>query len=192
MPLVIAALPKSEPFILLGESFAGPLAIMAAAIHPANLRGIILCATFAARPIPWIAWAVPVLANSLVFRLFPPAQQVKAILGGYSNPQLRELFAQIHAQVRPGVVAFRVRQVFRIDVRERLRACDVPMLCIAAAKDRVVPARNVRVIRRIKPEMTVVTIAGPHGIPQTRPTEAAAAIVNFAASLEEKAIPVST
>jgi pimeloyl-ACP methyl ester carboxylesterase len=192
LPMVMAALPANEPFILLGESFSGPLAVMAAAQRPANLLGLILCATFVTRPMPWIGWAVPLLARSLVFQLFPPAQKVKAILGGYSGPALQRRFSKVHSMVCPAMIAFRVRQVFQIDVREELRQCDLPMLHIAAANDRVVPARNLRLIRQIAPAIQLATIEGPHGILQTRPAEAVAAIVNFVAALDANNHPVST
>src|SRR6185369_2945536 len=48
--LVAAALPKDGPFIILGESFSGPLAIMAAHAQPPGLKGIVLCASFARSP----------------------------------------------------------------------------------------------------------------------------------------------
>lgn len=178
-PLVLAALPESEPLILFGESFSGPLAVMAAARRPPNLLGLILCATFVTRPIPWLAWAVPLLAHGFVFRLFPTLKQMKALFGGYSTPQLRELFRQL--DMDPGEIAFRVRQVFQVDVREELTACRLPMLYIAAAKDRTVPARNFRLMHRLQPALKLVTVDGPHGIAQTRPNEVAQIITHFAA-----------
>src|SRR4051812_16660002 len=54
LPRVRAALPASGPFVLLGESFSGPLAIMIAAEAPAGLRGVILSASFASNPIRWL------------------------------------------------------------------------------------------------------------------------------------------
>ncbi|MEJ5132798.1 hypothetical protein WH218_01765 [Stenotrophomonas indicatrix] len=41
-----------HPFILLAESFSGPLAVELAARQPAALRGLVLAATFARRPVP--------------------------------------------------------------------------------------------------------------------------------------------
>ena len=45
-PLVRAQLPRT-PFVLLGESFSGPLAIRIAADPPPGLRGLVLSTTFA-------------------------------------------------------------------------------------------------------------------------------------------------
>ena len=119
LPLVIDALPGADPFILLGESFSGPLAVMAAAERPKNLIGLILCASFVAGPIPFIGPAVRLFARSLLFRFFPPLQRLKGRLEGYSTTELRGLSAAALALVRPQVMAARVRMVFRTDATDR-------------------------------------------------------------------------
>ncbi len=53
--LVTAALPTDRPFVLLGESFSGPLAIRIAARRPEFLVGLVLCVTFARNPYSWAA-----------------------------------------------------------------------------------------------------------------------------------------
>src|SRR5450755_3555099 len=50
--LVVSALPNNRPFVLLGESFSGPLAIRIAARAPKGLVGLILSVTFAKNPYP--------------------------------------------------------------------------------------------------------------------------------------------
>src|SRR5438477_10571709 len=54
LPRVRAEIPRRAPFVLLGESFSGPLALMLAAEAPAGLRGVILCASFATSPVVWL------------------------------------------------------------------------------------------------------------------------------------------
>lgn len=183
VPLIMAALPIDEPFILLGESFSGPLAVMVAATRPANLIGVILCATFVNSPRPLLAWAIQLFARPILFRTFPPAQFIKAIIGGNATPELLALVAQVHASFRPEVIAFRVRMVSKVDVRNQLHLCDTPMLYIAAANDKIVPARNIQIIQQIKSDLQVVTIHAPHAIPLTRPVQTAEFIKNFAMSL---------
>jgi hypothetical protein len=56
---VRAALPTRGRFVLLAESFSGPLAIRIAADPPSALVGLILCVTFARNPYPSLAWARP-------------------------------------------------------------------------------------------------------------------------------------
>jgi pimeloyl-[acyl-carrier protein] methyl ester esterase len=50
--LVRSVLLPQEPFVLLGESFSGPLSIKVAALSPPNLRAIILWASFVSNPVP--------------------------------------------------------------------------------------------------------------------------------------------
>jgi pimeloyl-[acyl-carrier protein] methyl ester esterase len=45
------SLSPDEPFVLLGESFSGPIAISLAASAPPGLLGLVLCCTFARSPL---------------------------------------------------------------------------------------------------------------------------------------------
>src|SRR6187402_2819704 len=45
--VALSRLPQQDPFVLVGESFSGPIAIALAASRPAGLRGVILVGTFA-------------------------------------------------------------------------------------------------------------------------------------------------
>ena len=59
------ALPKDRPYVVLGESFSGPIAIRLGANPPAGLMGLILCVTFAKNPYPLLGWA------GMLVRTFP-------------------------------------------------------------------------------------------------------------------------
>src|SRR4051812_12633896 len=54
-----AALPGDAPYVILGESFSGPIAIRIAASAPANLMGLVLCCSFARSPQPLLACLRP-------------------------------------------------------------------------------------------------------------------------------------
>lgn len=43
-------IPANEDFVIVAESFSGPLAVQIAASHPPHLKGLILCATFVSSP----------------------------------------------------------------------------------------------------------------------------------------------
>src|SRR5690349_20385434 len=66
LPRVLAELPAG-PFVLLGESFSGPLSLMAAATCPPGLRGVILCASFVRNPLKLRAKWLTHLAKPGVF-----------------------------------------------------------------------------------------------------------------------------
>lgn len=48
--LVRASLPVERPYVLLGESFSGPIAVSIAASKPAGLRGLMLVGSFVRNP----------------------------------------------------------------------------------------------------------------------------------------------
>lgn len=177
---VLAELSRDRPFVLLGESYGGPLALRAAATRPAGLAGVVLCATFVRRPHPWIpAWARHVV-RPWVLRPFPQMSRAKMLLGGYSTSDLRALSAEALAIVRSDVLAARVRDVLAVDVTAELAACPVPILYLRGTKDGVVPGWNAAAIRRVRPSVEVVDIPAPHLVLQTQPAPAAAAIARFA------------
>ena len=49
--LVSGAVPQTEPFVLLTESFSTPLALKYAATNPSNLAAVVISAGFARNPI---------------------------------------------------------------------------------------------------------------------------------------------
>src|SRR5690349_8746161 len=50
--LIRDQLPANEPFVLVAESFSGPIAIALAATPPAGLLGVVLCCSFTRNPRP--------------------------------------------------------------------------------------------------------------------------------------------
>src|SRR6185369_5547099 len=48
--VVRCELPRDRPYVLLGESFSGPVAVAIAAEQPRGLVGIVLCASFLTSP----------------------------------------------------------------------------------------------------------------------------------------------
>src|SRR5438105_3993436 len=47
-----AALPAEGPYVILGESFSGPIAISLAASGSPGLKGLVLCCSFVSNPRP--------------------------------------------------------------------------------------------------------------------------------------------
>jgi pimeloyl-ACP methyl ester carboxylesterase len=185
LPIVLAALPSPSPFILLGESFSGPLALMAAATRPEGLRGVILCASFVRNPMwPRVAF-LRHFARPFAFRFYPMVSRAKAMLGGYSTPEWRALKAEALSDVRPAVVARRVREVLQVNVLRELSSCPVPVLYLRGDSDRVVPEYNLREIVSARPATKVVRLPAPHLVLQTQPALAAAAISTFIAGLDQ-------
>ncbi|MDB5888452.1 MAG: alpha/beta hydrolase family protein [Rhodocyclales bacterium] len=179
LPLVMQGLPQREPYVLLGESFGGPLALRIAASRPEGLQALVLSASFISCPHHFVpTWAAH-LVRPFPFRAFPRYAQIKALFGGYVTPALAALSAQALGQVAAEVFACRVKEVVRVNVSSALAACAVPMLYIQGSRDRVVPRANLQRILAIKPSVEHVSIEAPHMILQTQPEAAANAIEAF-------------
>ena len=179
LPIVLRALPAGRPFVVLGESFSGPLTVMAAAAHPPGLVGVVLCASFIRNPHPYVPSVLASVVRSPVLRLFPRFAQIRALLGGYSSPALRSLIREALSGVAPAVLACRIREVLQVNVAKQLQSCSVPVLYLRAHSDIVVPAWNVKTIRKAFPALQVISLPGPHMVLQASPAAAAEALSHF-------------
>jgi pimeloyl-ACP methyl ester carboxylesterase len=176
--LVRTALPDDRPFVLLGESFSGPLAIRIAA-HPApELCGLILCVTFARNPYPWAAWAKP-LAAYLPLKSFPRWLRAPLMWGSHDPNRAPSQTQRAMAGVSVGVVRRRIAALLAVDETHALRKVIQPVLVLRAMRDRVVPKSATERIMREAPHAQRVDIDGPHLLLQTRPAKCATAIESF-------------
>jgi pimeloyl-[acyl-carrier protein] methyl ester esterase len=178
LPLVRALLPAT-PFYLLGWSFSGPLALMAASEGPPGLRGVILAASFATRPVPYLPRWTRHLATPVLFSLQPIWAQLKGLLGGYGDASLRQLVKQAHARAGTRALACRARAALAVDATAALQACPVPVLYLRATADTVIPASRARATRHALPSLEVVDIDGPHLALATNPEASWRALVAF-------------
>ena len=174
------------PFVLLGESFSGPLAVSLAAARPPGLLGVVLCCSFVRNPRPALtafagllsAWP---LRRMSVMPMLPPARHL--LLGRFGTPQLAQLLAGALGKVSPAVMVHRAQQVLRIHVADKLRTLRVPVLYLQAAQDRVVPTTAARFVQQVLPATRVVRLEGPHCLLQASPAEAATALLSFCQGL---------
>jgi pimeloyl-[acyl-carrier protein] methyl ester esterase len=180
--LVKAALPSERQYLLLGESFSGPLALMAAADQPQGLKGVILCASFIRNPIFYLPKWASIVANGSLFRLAPSFLTVKTLLSGYSSSSLRALISKAQRSVLPSVMALRAREILRVNAEHELKNIKMPLLYLWGSSDIVVPRRSLRQILHLRPETKVSIIPGPHLVLQVNPKESIAAIMAFAGS----------
>lgn len=177
--LARAALPQNEPFLLLGESFSGPIAISIAASNPPALAGVILCVTFARNPHPLLPLVTSLLKPFPPVRL-PPFIQNRNLFGKYDSPRLHAKLREVRSRVSQKTLKSRLEAVASIDVSEKLRNLRVPALDLRALDDRVVSRASGEHIRRILPRIDVADLDAPHQLLQAIPQEAVTAITRFA------------
>jgi pimeloyl-ACP methyl ester carboxylesterase len=171
-------LPNNEQFILLAESFSGPIGLAIAASKPPGLSGLILCCTFASNPIPWSRHF-----RGLILR-FPISLHLLGmmsplLLGEYSTTPLRRELQEALTGVSKEVLRARLSVVLAVDYSGYAMLNRLPTLYLQATKDRVVPGSAALLLKNLIPQMEVHKINGPHLLLQAVPSDAAVIIQSF-------------
>jgi pimeloyl-ACP methyl ester carboxylesterase len=184
--LARAALPQDRPYVLLGESFSGPVAISIAASSPPQLIGLVLCATFARNPRPALGslrWLLPLIP----FGLVPIRLTGTFLLGRFASEPLLEAMRSTLAEVPMATLKARTDVVLGVDVRPALSKIRVPVLYLRAMEDRLIPRRCVDVIAAAVAQTRIVDVVAPHFLLQAAPAVAAAAVRSFIETLPQAA-----
>ncbi len=183
-------LPLDRPFVLLGESFSGPVAVSIAARRPSALLGLVLCSSFVRNPRSALAPLSPLL-KLLPLRHLPFWPMDALLLGGFSTASLRRALAAAIAQVTPQVLRARLQSVIAVDASQALVSTDVPLLYLQARHDRLVPASASILIRQLRKDARLVAIDGPHCLLQAAPTEAAVHLQRFMHELAQARVALN-
>jgi pimeloyl-ACP methyl ester carboxylesterase len=166
----------SDPFVLLGESFSGPLARILAQRSPAGLRGIVFAATFASRP-------NPLLGLLRLLPLPPPSllaqhRLIRHFCVGQDAPET--LVALIANEVRRMPAALvRSRLKVLADLHEPNGPLPTPCLNLVPSGDRLVTGSARLSIANSCDNIRTREIAGPHFLLQSRAKPCATAIMVF-------------
>ena len=186
-----AVCPMNQPYVLLGESFSGPLAIKLAASNPAGLQGMILCASFAANPMPALA-PFARLTKLLPLHRTPPALLRAMLLGQFATDELQHALVHAVHGVHNEVLQYRLQQITKVDVRDELTKVQVPILYLQAAHDRLVPASAAQLIKQHNSTVQIAKLQGPPCLLQANPIDAAAQLPRFFTNIcQESPTPTS-
>jgi pimeloyl-ACP methyl ester carboxylesterase len=180
--LVRARLPVDRPFVLLGESFSGPLAMRIGAHPPQGLVGVILCVTFANIPGPFLRWVVK-LGPLLPMKSSPRWMLGHALWGAYAVGDIPQQTIAAIQSVDAAVLRGRLAAMAEVDESSALAQIAVPILVLQASRDRLVPARSTEHILKIQPKAARALVEGPHLLLQTKPDECADLLRNFLSAL---------
>jgi len=179
---VRSRLPRQRPFVVLAESFSGPIAISIAAKRPAGLRGLILACSFARNPMPSLA-PLRLLTRLLPIRCAPIALLAWPALGRFATPGLQAQLVEALSRVPSSIIRKRLHAVTKVDVCPLLARVDVPVLYLRASEDRLVPRSASAELAAI-PRLRFAEIEGPHFLLQARPSAAAAHVQGFLREVE--------
>jgi len=160
-----------EGFVLLGESYSGPIAARLADKLGQKVALLVLC-----NPLVEMPWrihegiAAPMIASPRM-----PVWCAAMALSGGDRSIARTALSEVRA-LPTEVLVGRLAAAFSATEGALASHLAPPLLGILGSSDRLVsPSRSRAVLSRV-PQSTVVEIEGPHLIVQTRPGEVWAAI----------------
>ena len=177
--LVLPKLPRDEPFVLLGESFSGPVAIELASRKLPQLKALILACSFARYPHLPFRSQLRRLASALPVLGLPVSLTARLALGRFWSETLEAKLGAVMRTVSPATRKARVSEVITVDATAALRKLDLPVLYLRASEDRVVSSHAAEVVCSCAPNVKLMELEGPHLLLQAKPAEAAAAIDAF-------------
>jgi pimeloyl-[acyl-carrier protein] methyl ester esterase len=179
-PFVSSAAPKAEPFVLLAESFSTPLALDYAASNPPNLTAVIICTGFVFKPLARWSQLAKAVARPWFFRLRAPNCILEYFLVGRDAPTalIQELRETLRL-VSPEVLSARVCEALNCDARNALARTTVPLMYVQATQDRLLAESCVNEMKRIKPDILIAQVVGPHLLLQRESQKVADIVSTF-------------
>jgi pimeloyl-[acyl-carrier protein] methyl ester esterase len=171
-------LPVNERYVLLGESFSGPVAIALAAAKPPGLCGLVLCGTFASSPLPYLR-PLKSLINFLPMKASIHMLAPTVLLGRFATDDMRKTLLQTLDRVSVPTMRTRAQAALVVDYTDKLNEVTVPVLYLHATEDRIVPSGALQSMTKVLPGIRVVNFTAPHMILQTSAKEAADVVRDF-------------
>lgn len=170
-------IPAGEQYILLGESFAGPLVYEIAVADPAHCKAAVFVATYLTNPSPLLLKILSKLPATLVSRFVSNPFIVRLLSLSFNAPNsVAKAIAHNFASVKPAVIRQRLQTIGGLPSNPQ-SPVKVPSFYVQAAKDRLVPAGKLKDFQRLCPELKVERVEGGHFILQEKP-EACAAVIS--------------
>ena len=170
-------LPASRPYLIVAESYSGPVAVHLAAHPVGDLRAVVLLASFVSHPLSYWGPLVARLPWALVFRVRPPRWVLRWLLMDPATPpETVSAVREAIGKVRPVVLAARMREALRVDCTQAALACPVLVVCLIPDRDRLLGRHTARALRGVSQRIEVVTVRAPHLLLQCAPRAAVAAM----------------
>jgi pimeloyl-ACP methyl ester carboxylesterase len=191
-PYIREVMPWNEPYILLAESFSGPLAIKFAAEQPENIHAVVLASAFFSKiDAPDASWTSFFTKEKWFERATPDSAIKQLVTGGICESSLLSSIKQAIHTVKPEVLAHRVRLMVEIDYSSALEELRAPLLCLAGTQDKLAAQQAIQKLLAAKENSKCVNFNSSHLLLQTHPKEAIEAIQDFVNNLPGESIKVA-
>lgn len=165
----------TTPFVLLGESFSGPLAYQLALRQPTGLQGLIFAASFLSRPNP----ALALLAHlPMPQALATQPWLLRALCLGKTADE--HILQQVQREIRRlDQRLLHARMATLASLQAPTQPVDLPCLHLWPHQDRLVADSAAERLAQTCDDIRQIRLDGPHFILQTQPKLCARAIAEF-------------
>ncbi len=170
----------NERFVVLGESFSGPIAIEVAIQRKELVAGLILASSFARHPLPS---PLASIAKLLDLSWIPRSIIEAALLGSAGTSEDKTALARVLSHIPRDIMRVRMVEALRVDKLNRLGEVHCPTLCLAGRLDRLIRQKSMREIKAALPNCQICIFDAPHMLLQTHTSEAADVINQFCEQL---------
>jgi pimeloyl-ACP methyl ester carboxylesterase len=175
-------IPKNIPYVLLGESFSGPIAIALAARASEQLKAVILSCTFAINPRPllskWSFLVPPMAINDKLLRIIS-----KLLMSNFKDEDVYKQLEVVMPKVLPETMRARLDAVIGVNYLAELANINVPILYLKGKHDHLVPASAYKTIVKFAKNVSLVELDAPHLLLQIAAKESAKKIKIFLENL---------
>ena len=175
---VRSQLPLNKNIVLLGESFSGPIAIKLAALMGAQIKGLMLCCSFAANPRPALTF-LPKILPDFAYKLAFSRSFLHLLLGQLASPKTHQSLKDVMQNLPLEVIKARLISVTHVNVTEQFRELALPMIYFRAQNDLLVPKKTAAYLQQLNSQIGIKEFQGTHFLLQTNPQETAAEIYRF-------------
>lgn len=166
--LIYEQLPRDRDYIILAESFSGPVAIEIATLAPLKLKGLVLVASFCFSPLSPFR---KTLASNLLFLLnfSAPPKLINWLLCNDLDIDLSTRVARVVDALPTEVLKQRVLSALNVDLRGALDDMEVPLLILKAKDDRLLDGSTSLTMKRYYTQAQIEEVEGPHFLLQCNP-----------------------
>jgi pimeloyl-ACP methyl ester carboxylesterase len=168
-------LDTSSDYVIITESFGGPLGILVAEVLETQAKGLVLCATFCEPPVPGFLISLAAMLYPRIVRFRWMAHAIDFFICNGRSPAIASQLHRVLKENSDSAVARRIRILRDLDMRPISSTLTLPCLVIKAARDRLVWFNSFSHLSNA----VELTIDGPHGLMGMRPKAVTEAISGF-------------
>ncbi len=167
-----------ENYVLIAESFSGPIAARICSENPANLKAVIFAASFLSTPSKLLLPFARQLPLKLMSKL-PLSEFVikKLLLGDNASIEMINQFRSVLKQLPSKTLQLRIKSLQSLE--RPIGNIDIPALYLFPTNDRLVSKAKSDEFSQLFSNLIIKEIDGTHFIFQSNPKDSADALLDF-------------